>query len=173
MRLTAIILILLTGSIVARSQDAPQFPDLLAANPKLSRWLTVQMREFGGGPLKSYTAHAFLKSQLLWQNGTQAIYYATARPPTEATLEELGVLVAARRDSDGKWRVMKSLRFEAKGIEEAMSAELTSFSHIGAGIPVVTVTLEQGGRESNFSESFTYTMEEDNFILHRPDRPNF
>jgi hypothetical protein len=160
------------GFVRGDAPPPPHFSDLLAANPKLNRWLTVQMVESGGGPLKSYTASAFLTSQLLWRNGAQALYYATAHPPTEATPEEIGVLIAARRGSDGKWRVMKSLRFEAIGLEGGTNVKLTSFDPLGPGTAVVTVTLDQGGRGYSYSESFTYTLKDDNFILHQPGGKN-
>ena len=131
------------------------------------------MPEVGGGPLKSYTASTFLTSQLLWQNGPQALYYATAHPPTWATREEIGVLIAARCGGDGKWRVMKSLRFEAIGKESGTNVKLTSFDPTGPGTAVVTVTLDQGGRGYSYSESFTYTLKDDDFILHQPGGKNF
>jgi hypothetical protein len=166
--------LLVTGPILCRAIDAPQFSDLVAANPKLNRWLVVQMPEdFQGSPPKTYKASAFSTSQLLWQDGTEALYYATARPPTYATPDEVGVLIAARRGVDGNWRVMKSIRFEARGLEGGTKAELTSFDPLGPGTPVVTVTLVQGGRGYSFSESFTYTMKDDNFILHQPGGRNF
>jgi hypothetical protein len=164
--------LLFTGFVRGDAPPTPPFSDVLAENPKLNRWLTVQMPEVGGGPFKSYTASSFLTSQLLWQNGAQALYYATAHPPTWATREEIGVLIAARCGGDGKWHVMKSLRFEAIGKEGGTNVKLTSFDPLGQGHPVVTVTLDQGGRGYSYSESFTYTLEDDNFILHRPGGKN-
>jgi len=151
--------------------DAPDFATLLAANPKLNRWLTVQMVESGGGPKKSYTANAFQTSQILWQRDNRAIYFATARPPTEATQEEIGVLIAARRGASGKWNVMKSIRLEATGGEASTAVEVTSDAAVPSDdVPVITVTLNQGGRGYSYAESFTYSMLDDNFVLHQPGK---
>jgi hypothetical protein len=157
------------GCASALFAAAPDFTTLLADNPKLNRWLTVQMTIGGGGPEKSYTAALFADSAVLWENGNQALYWATAFPPTEATREELGVLIAARRGASGQWHVMKSVRLQAIGKNADAKAELTS-----GGIPVedegpvVIVTLEQGGRGYGYTEAFTYSMQDDDLILHRP-----
>jgi len=84
--------------------EAPDFMTLLGANPKLNRWLTVRMAEYGGGPIKQYTVTAFATSRVLWQRDNQAVYFATARPPTEATQDEVGVLMAARQGASGSGR---------------------------------------------------------------------
>jgi hypothetical protein len=162
------LLLIATGFLPA---DAPDFTTVLAANSKLNRWLTVQMPEYGGGPSKRYTATAFETSQVLWQKNDQAVYFATARPPTEATQDEVGLLIAARRGASGRWNVMKSIRLEAIGKYARATAEVTSSASIpDYDVPVITITLNQGGRGYVYSESFTYTMRDDQFILHLPNK---
>jgi len=148
--------------------DAPDFTTLLATNPKLNRWLTVLMAEYGGGPNKKYTAPSFETSQVLWQKGCQAVYFATARPPTEATQDEVGVLIAARQGAKGKWNVMRSIRLEAIGKYAHVTADITSSGSMQDGAPVITITLNQGGRGYAYAESFTYTMKDDQFVQHLP-----
>jgi hypothetical protein len=157
------------GSLLLRA-DAPDFTALLASNPKLNRWLTVQMVEDGDGPKKSYTASGFASSTILWHQGDEAIYWAIGNPPTEATNEQFGVLVAAKRNAAGIWKVMKSIRLEATGKDALATAELTESASVPEyDVPVVVVTLTQGGRGYAYNESFTYSMKDDNFILHQPE----
>ncbi len=158
------------GTLFSRA-GAPDFSTLLASNPKLNRWLTVQMVEYGGGPKKSYTAPRFASSSILWQQGDQAIYWATGNPPTEATNEQFGVLVAARRNAAGIWKVMKSIRLEATGKEALATAETTESASVPEyDVPVIVVTLTQGGRGYAYDESFTYSMKDDDFLLHQPGK---
>jgi len=169
-RIVVAAVFLVTGSLLVRA-DAPDFATLLAVNPKLNRWLTVQMVESGGGPKKSYTATAFETSKILWQKDNQAIYFATARPPTEATQEEIGILIVARSGASGKWNVMKSIRLEATGKYAGTAVEVTSSAAVPSyDVPVITVTLNQGGRGYAYAESFTYSMIDDNFVLHQPGK---
>jgi hypothetical protein len=168
-RVVVATIFLVVGSLLVHA-DAPDFAILLAANPKLNRWLTVQMVS-GGGPKKSYTATAFETSQILWQKDNQAIYFVTARPPTEATQEEIGVLIAARSGASGRWNVMKSIRLEATGKYAGTAVEVTSSAAVPSyDVPVITVTLNQGGRGYAYAESFTYSMIDDSFVLHQPGK---
>jgi hypothetical protein len=162
---------LMAGALLSRAH-APDFSALLVSNPKLNRWLTVQMVEYGGGPKKSYTTSGFASSTILWQQGDTAIYWATGDPPTEATNEQFGVLIAARRNAAGIWKVMKSIRFEAMGKDALATAETTESASVPEyDVPVVVVTLTQGGRGYAYNESFTYSMKDDDFILHQPNSP--
>ena len=147
----------------------PSFDDLLISSPPLKKFLTIQMEEYGGGPKKNYTATAFSASTVLWQQANKVIYWATANPPTEATESQIGLLILAETNSDGKWVVLQTLPFKAEGKDAEAKAELTSFaSEPDYDNPVVTVSLGQGGRGYSYTESFTYSLNKGRLNLCQP-----
>ncbi|MEO8206024.1 MAG: hypothetical protein ABI615_07570 [Chthoniobacterales bacterium] len=167
-RFFLLLILLGSASLFAQADRIPDFGKLREQNPKLNEFLTTEMGEYGGAPLRSYTAKAFDPSGVLWHSADRAIFWVTAKPPTTATPCTVGALILTIFQND-KWVVRDTIRFTASGKYNAAMAEIsTGFSRPDNDEPVVTVTLSQGGRGYSYRESFTYSLEKTKFRLHRP-----
>ncbi len=101
---------------------------------------------------------------LLWSDERYALVFATASPPTVATISSVGVLFLLEQKS-AKWAIADVLRLAATGKESAISAELTSGSSSGTKLggigrlPVVTIKKTDGGRGYWYDTSASFTIE--------------
>jgi hypothetical protein len=101
-------------------------------------------------------------SVALWSNGSHALVFVTAAPPTDATRSAVGVLFLLSHTKS--WRVADSRRFIATGMDAEVSAELTAGTGSGDQLgtdgmkPVVTVMESQGGRGYAYQLSASYIL---------------
>ena len=81
------------------------------------------------------TADAVDSCEIVWEDNTQAIVFATAQPPTNNTLWKIGVLFYLTRDS-GNWRISDVHRFDAQNKAAQVTCNLTSGEQTE---PIVTI----------------------------------
>ncbi len=97
---------------------------------------------------------------MVWSVEDAALVLLTARPPTEATPSEIGLLIYVER-IEAKWRIKDVLRFSATGKYALIKAEESAHGRGGASggsPPIVTVKEFQGGRGYSYDLSASYTV---------------
>jgi hypothetical protein len=102
----------------------------------------------------------------IWSNEEQALVFAVADPPLDATHCEVGVLFLVNH-AEGQWKIASERKFEAIGKDNQVSCTLTSYQKIGnisapkdASAVVVKVTEEcHGGGEGDDIAHRTASME--------------
>ncbi len=104
---------------------------------------------------KSMTACETVSSGDQW-----AQVLARARPPTEATPSEIGLLIYLERATNG-WMIKDVCRFTATGKYAMIKAETASSGQNGnvGFLPLVTIKEFQGGRGYSYELSATHTIE--------------
>ena len=125
---------------------------------------TMDFVEYGGGPVRCYTAPKLETSDVLYEHADLKIVFTTSLPPSTATKTVVAGLFVLRKAKEG-WVVSHQKRFEASGSESAAKAEKTSTER---SAPHVTVTLWQGGHEVSYSQSVSYLVENGAFKLDPP-----
>ena len=110
-----------------------------------------------GRPTAATIIHS---SNLLWSDDTQALVFATAQPPIEATRTSVGVLFLLIQ-RHGHWQIGDLMRFTATGKYAEVSAQVTGSADTGSkvhGLPIVTIKESHGGRGHSYQLSATYTI---------------
>lgn len=98
--------------------------------------------------------------ETLWTGDSQALVFAKALPPTEATRTVTGVLFLIKRTGNS-WRITDTRQFTATGRDSGIRAEQTAATGGGPDQPfppVITVTESQGGRGYSYTLSASYTV---------------
>jgi hypothetical protein len=103
--------------------------------------------------------------ETLWANDSQALVFAKALPPTEATNTVVAVLFLIKRTGDS-WRITDTRRFTGTGGDSGITAKLTAETGGGPDRlgtegfpPVITVTEAQGGRGYSYTLSASYRVQ--------------
>ncbi len=108
-------------------------------------------------------ADSVMACETVWSVDRAAVVFVTARPPTEATPSEIGLLIYVERAVTG-WKIKDVSRFIATGKYARITAELTAAGGSGSAPstvsapPIVTVKEFQGGRGQSFDLSASYTV---------------
>jgi hypothetical protein len=114
------------------------------------------------------TATSLVECVQLWVGDESALIYASARPPTEATPSEIGVVFFIVRQG-GSWRVADRQRFVAFGKYARVVAEITSAGHkpeVNPFPPIFTIKEFQGGRGYSYDLSASYTIKDRKITRH-------
>lgn len=98
--------------------------------------------------------------ETVWNGDQAALVFVTARPPTEATPSEIGLLIYLERTTTG-WMINDVSRFTALGKYAKITAELTAVagSTSSSFPPMVTIKEYQGGRGYSYELSASYTID--------------
>ena len=132
----------------ATAKDGEQFDPPTA-------YRTINFEEYGGGPVRRYTAPKLETSKVLYESVDLKIVFTTSLPPSTATKTVVAGLFVFRKAQEG-WIVSHQKRFEASGSESGAKAEMTNTQR---SAPHVTDTLWQGGHEVSYSQSASYLVE--------------
>lgn len=114
------------------------------------------------------TAATLIGCDQLCSDAQTALLFATARPATDATPSEVGVLFLIVRQNEG-WRVVDHQRFVAFGKYAKVVAELTAAGHkpeVQPSPPIITVKEFQGGRGYSYDLSASYTIKDQKITRH-------
>lgn len=111
------------------------------------------------------TADSIESCEIVSEDDTQAIAFATAQPPTANTLWKIGILFYLVCD-DGQWHISDIHRFDAQNKEAKVTCQLTSGERTE---PVVTVTVTRGRREWTYSESASYSPADKKLMRRDPE----
>lgn len=125
---------------------------------------TINFVEYGGGPVRRYTASKLESSEVIYEHADLKIVFTTALPPTTATRTVVAGLFVLRKAEDG-WAISDQKRFEASGRESGAKAEMASTKR---SAPHVTITLLQGGRGVSYSQTASYLVENGTLKLDLP-----
>ena len=114
------------------------------------------------------TATSLVECVQLWVGDESALIYASARPPTEATPSEVGVVFLIVHQG-GSWRVVDRQRFVAFGKYAKVVVEITSAGHkpeVTPSPPIFTIKEFQGGRGYSYDVSASYTIKDQKITRH-------
>ena len=114
------------------------------------------------------TATPLVECVQLWVGDESALIYVSARPPTESTPSEVGVVFFIVHRG-GSWRVADRQRFVAFGKYAKVVAEITSAGHkpkVTPSPPIFTIREFQGGRGYSYDVSASYTIKDQKIIRH-------
>lgn len=97
----------------------------------------------------------------IWSDANQALVFATANPPIEATRSCVGVLFLLESTA-GKWRIIDQHVFHAYGKYARIDCKLSSGAGIGydasADTVVIIIGEGQGGRGLSYDLSGSYRI---------------
>jgi hypothetical protein len=97
----------------------------------------------------------------MWSDQNQALVFATANPPIEATQSCVGVLFLLESNA-GQWRIIDQRVFHASGKYAEVDCKLSSQAgtgyEISADTVVVIVSEGQGGRGLSYDLSGSYRI---------------
>ena len=93
----------------------------------------------------------------LWNNEDFALIFATAKPPTEATHSEVGLLILLARE-EKNWYIADLKTFTAYGKYCSVEAKSTSETSQGLADNVITVTKTDAGEHQDSSTSASYSI---------------
>lgn len=125
---------------------------------------TIDFVEYGGGPVRTYTAESIETSEVLIERADIKVIFTTSLPPSTATRTVVAGLFVLTKGPEG-WMISDQKRFEAAGRESGATAETTNSQRAA---PHVTITLWQGGREVSYAQSASYLVENDKLKLDPP-----
>ena len=116
-------------------------------------------------------ATSIVSCDQMWADEHLALVFVTARPPTDATPSEIGVLFLVAREQNA-WRIVDTQRFVALGKYAKVSADLTATTGSGYSLgadglqPVITIKEFHGGRGYSYDLSASYTIKDQRITRH-------
>lgn len=122
---------------------------------------TFGIEDFGEGGRDALILPTKIESVTeLWRNNDHALVFATARPPTQASTSEVGVLIVLTHVNDS-WRLQSYKRYETIGKYAKIECEITSAGdkptergHDDAPA-ILTFRRSSGGRGASESTSWS------------------
>ena len=129
-----------------------------------SAFRTIELRDFGGGPLRSYQASEIHETVVLHESENLKVMMTVAKPPTTATPTAVaGLFVLVLKD--GIWTITDSRRFEAVGKDCGAKAEATQSDRAE---PHISLTIYQGGRGHSYAQCASYMVVDGKLKLDTP-----
>ena len=154
--------------LAVTAQATPVPPTAGDAFSPPSSYLAIRYPEYGGGPVRVYSAEQFSSITELAKTPEGRIIWVISEPPTTATNSVVAGLFALTL-KDGKWKITDAKRFEASGKYAGAKAYLTGSATLETQTPLrITVTLHQGGRGEAWEESASYVVTDGRLVLALP-----
>ena len=135
--------------------------DFSSDSEKLSHYLSIEEPRQPEMPARIVYPVQIESATILWKTDDRAIACVTARPATESTPTETGLLLALEY-SGARWHIGDRIHIKAIGKYADIQFKFTGGDD--SPPPVVTITTMNGGRGASYSASASYELLQGRFI---------